>query len=270
VQALVVDDFAAIRRQLTDILSPFASCEAVGDGTAAMKAVGERLRRGERYDLVCLDVGMPGGDGFEVLKEIRRLEAQHGVQPSEQSRIVMVTGLDESQVWVRARCEGCSGYLTKPIHRAFLVRLLVDLGLIAGSSAGSVPRPDGNAMLRALEASVRSLESSLGMPASEALGAFIEKSSQVMSGIAACLDTHELVMVSRHARELQEACARVGAAEIGALCGPVCAAAAARDYSSARTAALELERAVDALSASYDGSFMGGNIGAMLGGRAFT
>jgi PAS domain S-box-containing protein len=64
-----------------------------------------RLAEGEAYDLVFLDYSLPGRDGLEVLKGIRRGEAPPPV--------VMVTGRGDEQVAVEAMKGGAYDYVTK-------------------------------------------------------------------------------------------------------------------------------------------------------------
>lgn len=59
-------------------------------------------------DLVFLDLALPGMDGFEVAKQIRR-------EPRlSETRIIALTGLSEAKHRVRAQYTGFDGYLVKP------------------------------------------------------------------------------------------------------------------------------------------------------------
>ena len=65
---LIVDDEAAIAMLVRRILTEAGyRCQAVTDSRAAAN-----LLEKNRYDLVLLDVMMPGMDGFETLEEIRK------------------------------------------------------------------------------------------------------------------------------------------------------------------------------------------------------
>ena len=66
---LIADDHAVVRKGLMKILTESdagISVDEAGDGQEALTRV---LR--ERYELVLLDISMPGRGGLEVLKEIR-------------------------------------------------------------------------------------------------------------------------------------------------------------------------------------------------------
>jgi len=69
-------------------------------------------------DIVFLDIGMPGVDGYETCRRIRR-------QPSERHIVIVaVTGWGQSQDKQRALAAGFDAHLTKPVDPAALARVL--------------------------------------------------------------------------------------------------------------------------------------------------
>jgi len=81
--------------------------DVVHDGTAALKAV-----HTSNYDLLLLDVMMPGCNGFEICKQVR---------DSIDIPILMVTAKTESIDKVRGLGFGADDYITKPFDPAELV-----------------------------------------------------------------------------------------------------------------------------------------------------
>lgn len=76
----------------------------------------EGLRKlGDGPDLVVLDVLLPGGDGFGVLREIRRISAVP---------VLMLTAMDEVEWRVKGLREGADDYLVKPYALSELVARL--------------------------------------------------------------------------------------------------------------------------------------------------
>jgi DNA-binding response OmpR family regulator len=76
--------------------------DVVGRGGEAL----DRLRRGQRWDLVLLDVGLPDIDGFQVLEEFRRTDQ---VTP-----IIMLTARGDVPSRVKGLDLGADDYLPKP------------------------------------------------------------------------------------------------------------------------------------------------------------
>jgi len=101
---LVVDDEVSIRRALRATLQSmgFDIAEA-STGEAALALV-----RSDRYDVVVLDVNMPGMGGIRACQEIRRLLPSLG--------ILMVTVRDSEEDKVQALDSGADDYVTKPFR----------------------------------------------------------------------------------------------------------------------------------------------------------
>jgi len=98
---LVVDDEPQIRRVLKTAL--VANDYEVATARTGEEAL-EELRR-ERFDLVLLDVNMPGMGGMEACREIRA---------ATEAAIIMVTVRNQEQDKVAALDAGADDYVTKP------------------------------------------------------------------------------------------------------------------------------------------------------------
>ena len=120
-RVLVVDDNPVNRLLATEYLAHAGhACDEAADGAEAVEAVFRRP-----CDLVLMDCQMPGTDGLEATRLIRRREAA-----ADQGRRVPVIALTAAATpGDRERCvaAGMDGYLTKPIDRAELLREVADL-----------------------------------------------------------------------------------------------------------------------------------------------
>jgi two-component system, OmpR family, KDP operon response regulator KdpE len=106
---LVVDDEAALRKVIrASLASGGYTVEEVGTGN---DAVGLLQRRS--FDLVLLDINMPGLNGLEACRKIRSIAPNTG--------IVMVTVRDAEEDKVRALEAGADDYVTKPFRFRELV-----------------------------------------------------------------------------------------------------------------------------------------------------
>ncbi|NEW87219.1 MULTISPECIES: response regulator [Rhodopseudomonas] len=103
--ALVVDDSPETLRMLTDALDGAGMTVMVAlDGAAAMRIV-EQITP----DIILLDAVMPGMDGFETCRRLKRSAGLSDVP------VIFMTGLSESEHIVRGLEAGGVDYVTKPI-----------------------------------------------------------------------------------------------------------------------------------------------------------
>jgi two-component system nitrogen regulation response regulator NtrX len=100
---LVVDDEAGIRRSLEDVLGDEGyHVESVESGEACLDLLGQ-----QHFDLVLLDIWLPGIDGLETLERIRATENPPAV--------VMISGHGTIETAVRATKLGAFDFIEKPL-----------------------------------------------------------------------------------------------------------------------------------------------------------
>jgi DNA-binding NtrC family response regulator len=111
-RVLVIDDEPIIREVLQDILSREGyAIKAVPDAEAGLKAHDE-----EEFDLIVLDLMLPGLGGLETLKEIKSKDPDQVV--------VMITAYGSVETAVQAMRMGAHDYLTKPFRNEDVLRTL--------------------------------------------------------------------------------------------------------------------------------------------------
>ena len=110
--ALLVDDEFAFRRALrTSLAASGFAIEEAPSGEEAIAMLGKRS-----FDLVLLDVNMPGMGGVETCREVRARLPRIG--------IIMVTVRDSENDMVKALEAGADDYITKPVRlRELIARL---------------------------------------------------------------------------------------------------------------------------------------------------
>lgn len=106
--ALVVDDYGPAKKLLEaslGTLPQIGEIDFADSGEEALKKIGNK-----RYDLIFLDVTLPGLDGFETCSRIREIKGY------EITPIIMVTG-NTSNNYRKWATSGCTSYVTKPIQQ---------------------------------------------------------------------------------------------------------------------------------------------------------
>src|SRR5918997_986862 len=123
-RALIVEDEASIREivRLHLSLAGFET-EQVADGRAAL----DRLRT-ERFDLIVLDVMLPGVDGVTLCRALR------SDGPNQRAGVLMLTARDTEPDKVIGLESGADDYLTKPFGvREFMARVTSVLRRASGA-----------------------------------------------------------------------------------------------------------------------------------------
>jgi two-component system, chemotaxis family, chemotaxis protein CheY len=128
-RVLVVEDDFISRRLLCRYLQAHAECDVAVNGNEAVGAFKQSLLADQRYDLVCLDIMMPGMDGQETLKRVRALEREHGIDDTDRSRVIMTTALEDHDNVLAAFSNACDGYVVKPIEKRKFLETLQEIGL---------------------------------------------------------------------------------------------------------------------------------------------
>lgn len=99
---LIIDDDAELRKTVSDVLNAagFSTDMAVSGDEALEKLVSEK------YDIVLLDMMMPGRDGMDVLMDLKKL------RPS--TKVIMITAFATIENAVASIKKGAHDYISKP------------------------------------------------------------------------------------------------------------------------------------------------------------
>jgi len=118
---LIADDHPIVRRGLKQILTEEHDMAPVGEAHDSQEAL--ELVRKESWDIVVLDITLPGRGGLDVLKEIK--------QERPKLPVLILSMHPEDQYGVRALKAGASGYMTKetaPDHLIAAIRKITSGG----------------------------------------------------------------------------------------------------------------------------------------------
>jgi DNA-binding response OmpR family regulator len=111
---LIAEDSDELRGMLRQLLE--ANGYRVLEAADGREAVGVAVS--ERPELVLMDLGLPGTDGLSAVTEIR----EH-ISAAE-TMILIVSAYDRLEYRTEAISAGCSGYITKPVDPAALLRTI--------------------------------------------------------------------------------------------------------------------------------------------------
>ena len=103
IRVLIVDDHAILRQALRYLLEAHSQIEVVGDASSGREAVSatEKLMP----DVVLMDMVMPGLNGLEATRQIRKR--------TPKTRVLILTGYMEDEQIISALRAGASGYVVK-------------------------------------------------------------------------------------------------------------------------------------------------------------
>jgi PAS domain S-box-containing protein len=129
VSVLIVDDETDARELLVAMLEDYgAEVRAVGSAAAALEALSSD---GFRPDVLVSDVGMPGTDGFALVRTIRALPAEN----ARRLPAIAVTAYANPEDRVRALVAGYQNHIAKPVDANALAVAIAQL--VAGPRRGS-------------------------------------------------------------------------------------------------------------------------------------
>lgn len=114
-KVLLIEDDAGIARIVQRGLALVDVAVTVADNGASGRACWTT----GAYDLVLLDVMLPGIDGIDLCAERRRA--------GDQTPVLLLTARDEGEVWARGQAAGATAYIGKPFAYARLAELVLRL-----------------------------------------------------------------------------------------------------------------------------------------------
>jgi len=122
VKVLIVDDHALVREGLTKILSTDESIKIVGEAENGEQAVEKAFQM--QPDVILMDINMPGTNGIEATRAIKKEKPQIGV--------IALTIHDQEEYLFELIKAGVSGYILKDISPSLLIQTI--LGVARGES----------------------------------------------------------------------------------------------------------------------------------------
>ena len=114
INILMVDDHAIVREGLSRIINDTTEITIAAEASTGEEAI--KKVNNQTFDLVLLDISMPGKNGLQTLKEIKKIK--------KNLPVLMLSMHAEEQYAIRAIKAGASGYLTKDSASNMLVQAI--------------------------------------------------------------------------------------------------------------------------------------------------
>jgi len=118
---LIVEDEVVSRTMLQRIMVRFGECKAVDSGEVAIAVFKSAMERRSPFDLITLDVSMPGMDGPETLYKIREIEKKMSIPKEKRVKILMVTIHSDKDTIITCIQAECDGYIVKPFSEKTII-----------------------------------------------------------------------------------------------------------------------------------------------------
>jgi CheY-like chemotaxis protein len=127
---LTVDDDEVTQVHIHQLLLPLGRVRMAYSGMDAIARVEESLAKGEHYDLIFMDVRMPGLDGLTTVREIIGRYNKNKTPLERRPKIIMLSSVEERDIQIDALYScGADYYMTKPLEEGRLIQALRELGL---------------------------------------------------------------------------------------------------------------------------------------------
>jgi two-component system chemotaxis response regulator CheY len=126
---LIAEDGFVPRKLLMQQLSILGEIDVAANGDEAVMATKLSFEENQPYELIFLDIQMPGVNGLQALKKIREMESKKDVDPNDRSKIIMITAHSDKNKVVTAAKQKCDAYLIKPVTKPRLFEALEELGV---------------------------------------------------------------------------------------------------------------------------------------------
>lgn len=114
IRVLVVDDHELVRSGITRMLADNPDLEVIGQASSGEEAI--EVVRGDRPDIVLMDIRMPGIGGLEATRRILRID--------DAVRVIVVTACADDPYPTRVMQAGASAYITKGADIKEMVRAI--------------------------------------------------------------------------------------------------------------------------------------------------
>jgi len=122
-KCLIIEDNRQNYEMLQLMLAKYGLCDIAENGTEALEMFYQAHGEEEPYDIIFLDILMPGIDGNEVLRKIRKWEKSK-LRQVNKVQVVMASSKTDTDTIISSYDDGCQHFFMKPYDKDELVELM--------------------------------------------------------------------------------------------------------------------------------------------------
>ncbi len=244
---LVAEDNSVNQRLAARLLERQGhSVTIAGSGQEALHLFESSLSDGDRYDLILMDVQMPGLDGLQATARIREKERGSG------HRIPIAAMTAQAAESDRLRCleSGMDAYVTKPVHVPELMKMIESI-VLGGNSMNA----NGTSEESSVEVQLQQLDESLALSRvggdvellKEVVELFLDDYPATFEKIKAAVATRNALALEHHAHSLKGSVSTFGASRAFEAAFTLEKQGRSGDLTGAPEGLLQLEQALEAL-----------------------
>ena len=124
---MIVEDNKQSYELLQMMLQKYGLCDIVENGEDAFEQFKNAITEDDPYDVIFLDILMPGIDGNEVLRRIRAWEKEKGIT-EKKVQVVMASSKADTDTILTSYDDGCQHFFMKPYDMTELEDLMQKMG----------------------------------------------------------------------------------------------------------------------------------------------
>lgn len=125
---LIAEDQAIIREMMVKMLTGIGHIESFDTGRKALQAFEQAFKDSDPFELMILDVSMPGMSGIDLLKSVRAFEARYKVIKAAQVKVLMMTSYADKETVIACYLAGCNDYAVKPFNSRVVIEKIRKMG----------------------------------------------------------------------------------------------------------------------------------------------
>lgn len=123
---LIVDDESTALEKMAMLFSAYGECDTAADGEMALQMFSAAVHNDNPYDLISIDVELPGVTGIQILETIYSDEQKRKTSPCKK---IMITASGTRENIIAAAKYKCDCFLVKPVKRNVFDEKMAEIGL---------------------------------------------------------------------------------------------------------------------------------------------